>query len=102
MIMLNNDKLQKEFIDKKGVHVIVGQYVEKNPKFDDDYNLTTNILNTNNYNPIRGAGENGQPVYMGEFEKSKAKLLFYINKFNLVASDKISVNLSLPDPRKER
>lgn len=99
--MLNSDKLQKEFIDKKGVHVIVGQYVEKSLKFEDDYNLTSDILNTNNYSPIPGAGENGQPVYMGDFEKSKAKLLFYINKFNLVASDKISVNRSLPDQRKE-
>lgn len=26
MIMLSDTKLQKEYIDKKGVHVIVGQY----------------------------------------------------------------------------
>lgn len=57
MVMLNSDKLQREFIDKKGVHVIVGQYVEKNLKFDDDYNLTSDILNTNNYSPIPGAGK---------------------------------------------
>ena len=59
------------------------------------------ILNQNNYAPQRGAGELGQPVYLPDFEAARAKTLYHVNKFNILASDRISVNRSLPDPRKE-
>lgn len=45
-------------------------------------------------------GENGAPVYVPDYERSRAKELFFVNRFNLVASDMISVNRSLPDPRR--
>lgn len=45
-------------------------------------------------------GENGSPVYVPEYDRARAKRLFYINRFNLVASDLIAVNRSLPDVRK--
>ena len=45
-------------------------------------------------------GENGSPVYVPDYERSRAKDLFFVNRFNLVASDMISVNRSLPDPRR--
>lgn len=45
-------------------------------------------------------GENGSPVYVPSKDRSKAKELFFVNRFNLMASDMISVNRSLPDPRK--
>lgn len=47
-------------------------------------------------------GENGLPVYVPEFESNRMKTLFHINRFNLLASDRISVNRSIPDPRKHR
>ncbi len=47
-------------------------------------------------------GENGLPVYVPEFETNKMKTLFHINRFNLLVSDRISVNRSIPDPRKHR
>ena len=52
---------QAEYIDKKGMHVVVGKYVgdslgEKEHKFTDEE------LNVNNYDPRPGAGDNGEPV----------------------------------------
>lgn len=37
-------------------------------------------------------GEEGVPVYVPDYERSRAKVLFFVNRFNLVASDMISVN----------
>lgn len=46
------------------------------------------------------SGENGQPVYLPPGEQSRANQLYYVNRFNLVVSDRISVNRSLPDVRR--
>ena len=40
MIMLSESKLQKEYIDKKGIHVIVGQYNGKSLPWLGSANLT--------------------------------------------------------------
>lgn len=37
-------------------------------------------------------GEEGVPVYVPDYERSRAEVLFFVNRFNLVASDMISVN----------
>lgn len=60
----------------------------------------SDILNANDYSPVQTYGENGSPVYVPDYERSRAKELFFVNRFNLVASDMISVNRSLPDPRR--
>ncbi|RWS08150.1 polypeptide N-acetylgalactosaminyltransferase 13-like protein [Dinothrombium tinctorium] len=100
MIVLSDTKYQKEYIDKKGIHVIVGQYVGKSLPWEFSSNLTDDILNTNNYAPVPRAGENGSPVYIEQSSYQTMRLLYGINRFNLMASDRISVNRSLPDPRK--
>lgn len=45
------------------------------------------------------AGEMGKPVRTNPGEELLMKELFKINQFNLLASDKISFNRSLPDVR---
>lgn len=40
MIMLSESKFQKEYIDKKGIHVIVGQYNGKSFPWIGSPNLT--------------------------------------------------------------
>lgn len=92
---------QSEYIDKKGMHVVVGTYVgdaltKETPKF------TQEELDNNGYNPKKGAGEQGQPVFLnGRQADVTAKRLWHINKFNLVVSDMIALNRTLPDVRKE-
>jgi polypeptide N-acetylgalactosaminyltransferase len=89
---------QAEYIDKKGVHVVVGKYVgdslSKDPK------LSAAELNSNDFHPMEGAGENGEPVLMKAVEEIRSKRLWHINKFNLLASDKVALNRSVPDVRK--
>ena len=46
-----------------------------------------------------GPGEMGKPVIIEPEHKAEAERLFRINEFNLMASDRISVNRSLPDVR---
>lgn len=80
-----------------GMQVIVGRYVGEaldQPQF------TAEELNDNGYNPQAGAGEGGQPHFLSGDAARRAKRLWHINKFNVVASDMISVNRSLPDARK--
>lgn len=42
----------------------------------------------------------GQPVYLPGYPDNQLKMLYAINRFNLAASDKISVDRKLPDSRK--
>ncbi|KAH9414739.1 polypeptide N-acetylgalactosaminyltransferase [Dermatophagoides pteronyssinus] len=88
-------------INKNGIHIIVGQYMGKGYPWINQINLTDDLLNVNNYSPLPNYGENGSPVYVPKMDHTQAKRLFAINQFNIVASDMISVNRSLPDIRKQ-
>lgn len=46
-----------------------------------------------------GPGEMGKPVIIPKEDQEKMKELFKINQFNLMASDMIALNRSLPDVR---
>lgn len=46
-------------------------------------------------------GEMGRPVVIGEERQAEMKEQFKINQFNILASDLISANRSLPDVRME-
>ncbi|XP_054163972.1 polypeptide N-acetylgalactosaminyltransferase 13-like [Oppia nitens] len=103
--VFSDQKYPKQYTNKRGIRVIIGQYMGDGYPWDAAPNLTDGkllpILNQNNYSPIPKMGENGLPVYVQEFEANKMKILFNINHFNLLASDRISVNRSLPDYRME-
>ncbi|XP_019758989.1 polypeptide N-acetylgalactosaminyltransferase 3 isoform X2 [Dendroctonus ponderosae] len=91
---------QEEYIDKNGVKVVIGHYignpVRKIP------NATYDMINSNNFNPQPNAGRNGNPVIIEPKDLLEMQQLFQINRFNLLASDKIPLNRSLPDYRRKK
>ncbi|CAG2115095.1 unnamed protein product, partial [Medioppia subpectinata] len=50
-------------------------------------------------NPSHWLGENGKAVIIGKEEEDLKNEKFNLNKFNLLASDRIALNRSLPDVR---
>ncbi|XP_038245830.1 polypeptide N-acetylgalactosaminyltransferase 1 isoform X3 [Dermochelys coriacea] len=51
--------------------------------------------------PHEGPGEMGKPVVVPKEDQEKMKEMFKINQFNLMASEMIALNRSLPDVRLE-
>ena len=87
---------QEEHVDRRGIRVIVGHY-----KADDGpgINFTKEELNSNHFHPEQGVGEGGGPVFLKPHEQIRSKRLFHINEFNIVVSDKISLDRQLDDVR---
>ena len=89
-------KKQEEYVDRRGIRVIVGHYkADQGPGI----NFTHDELNKINFKPEEGVGEGGKPVYLKPHEQIKAKRLFHINEFNLIVSDKISLDREIEDVR---
>lgn len=70
------------------------------------YNLyflrVLDIINKNMFDPRPFEGRNGEPVIIPSKDFIKMQQLYQINRFNLMASDRIPLNRSLPDVRKKR
>lgn len=60
------------------------------------------MINKNNFNPRPEAGKNGNPVIIEPKDLLVMQQLFQINRFNLLASDQIPLNRSLPDYRRKK
>lgn len=60
------------------------------------------MINTNHYAPVAGAGEGGRPVQLSPREIIPARDLYALHSYNILVSDRISINRSLPDMRSER
>ncbi|KAG8232623.1 hypothetical protein J437_LFUL012979, partial [Ladona fulva] len=93
---------EHSFKEIHNTHVVVGHYVGDAgllsfPKS----NLTQEMLNTNLFSPKPGEGHDGHAVIIPPQENAKMQQLFYINRFNLLASDRIPLNRSLPDVRRK-
>ncbi|CAH2233799.1 jg19570 [Pararge aegeria aegeria] len=88
---------QDSYVDKTGMRVIVGHYVGGNS----GGSLSEDVINTNHYAPVEGAGEGGRPVQLSQREIIPARDLYSLHSYNIVVSDRISINRSLPDMRSE-
>lgn len=62
----------------------------------------SDLMNGNLFAPIEGEGSNGKPVVIPPRELLKMQQQFQINRFNLLASDRMPLNRSLLDYRKKK
>lgn len=62
----------------------------------------TDLMNENNFAPLTAEGENGRPVAISQRDMLKMQQQFLINRYNLLASDRIPLNRTLPDVRKKK
>ena len=98
-IKLGSNNKQTEYIDNHGVHVVVGKYVGDSLKKDPEF--TEEELNRNGYHPEPGAGEKGEAHFLSGNDKRISGRYWHLNKFNVIASDKISVERNLTDVRRD-
>lgn len=90
-----NGRHQRHGSNRYRIPQIIGHYMGPGGSI----NLSQEFLNTNNYNPVQGEGDDGQPVVIPSKDLLLMQQLFQINRFNLLASDRMSVNRSLQDVR---
>lgn len=64
--------------------------------------VVLDLLDQNNFAPVEGEGKNGQAVIISQREMLKMHQQFSINRYNLLASDRIPLNRTLPDVRKKK
>ncbi|KAF7276401.1 hypothetical protein GWI33_010360 [Rhynchophorus ferrugineus] len=91
---------QEEYVDNNGIRVVIGHYVGNPVRPIPD--ATYKMINENRFNPQPNAGKNGDPVVIQSNDLVLRQQLYQINRFNLLASDKIPLNRSLPDYRRKR
>ncbi|XP_018333179.1 polypeptide N-acetylgalactosaminyltransferase 13 isoform X2 [Agrilus planipennis] len=91
---------QEEYVDHRGVKVIVGHYIGN--AVENIPNADKNVINRNNYSPMPDAGKNGFPVIIEPKDLLVSQQIFQINRFNLLASDRIPLNRTLPDVRRKK
>lgn len=93
---------EQQNYETKTMKTIIGKYVGPHPEWKDmtAQNISYEMLNTNSYDPDPDVGRNGRPAYLPGYPEDQMNLLYSINRFNLAASDKISVDRKLPDARK--
>ncbi|KAE8749738.1 hypothetical protein FOCC_FOCC003478 [Frankliniella occidentalis] len=65
-------------------------------------NLTDELVNKNEFSPLPHEGKDGSPVQIPSHMLTRMQALFRINRFNLMASDRIPLNRTLPDVRKKK
>lgn len=104
LIALAHDDFEdviKPYNDKKGIQVVIGHYVGNGLLSDSPRQVSKEEMNRNGYSPVPGAGEMGEPVQLSPLEASKMRRYYDVNKFNLLVSDRISLNRTLPDVRRK-
>ncbi|XP_054267474.1 polypeptide N-acetylgalactosaminyltransferase 1-like [Macrosteles quadrilineatus] len=101
-IAVRLQKNQHEYVDRRGVHVVVGHYMGEPSSSKLSPNLTDELVNTNMFDPRPLEGRDGQPVIIPPHLSGRMQQLYHINRFNLMASDRIPLNRTLPDVRKKK
>ncbi|KAJ6648658.1 Polypeptide N-acetylgalactosaminyltransferase 3 [Pseudolycoriella hygida] len=80
-------------------NVVVAHYIGSGNLFG---NVSIEALNRNDFSPINGEGDDGKPVIIPAKDVLRMQQKFQINRFNLMASDRMALNRTLPDVRKKK
>nr|XP_033322137.1 polypeptide N-acetylgalactosaminyltransferase 1-like isoform X1 [Megalopta genalis]XP_033322138.1 polypeptide N-acetylgalactosaminyltransferase 1-like isoform X2 [Megalopta genalis]XP_033322139.1 polypeptide N-acetylgalactosaminyltransferase 1-like isoform X1 [Megalopta genalis] len=92
---------QKDYIDRRGIRVVVGHYIGDSVDPLKTPNITKDLINKNMFDPRPSEGKNGSPVLIPAKDFYQMQQLYQINRFNLMASDRIPLNRTLPDVRRK-
>lgn len=95
LIELQESGKYQRLRNKGRIPQIIGHYMGPGVSL----NLSQEFLNTNNFDPIAGEGDDGNPVVIPSKDLLLMQQLFQINRFNLLASDRMSPNRTLQDVR---
>lgn len=95
LIELQESGQYQRLRNKGRIPQIIGHYLGPGASI----NLSQEFLNTNNYDPKVGEGDGGEPVVIPSKDLLLMQQLFQINRFNLLASDRMSMNRTLQDVR---
>jgi len=101
LVVLKLKEDQREYVGSRGVRVVVGHNIG-DAVGDGIDNLTDEIINSNAFSPLPNEGKDGTPVIIPPHLGNQMRTLYRINSFNLMASDRIPLNRSLPDVRKKK
>lgn len=96
LIELQESGKYQRLRNKGQIPQIIGHYMGPGVSL----NLSQEFLNTNTFEGgIAGEGEDGAPVVIPSKDLLLMQQLFQINRFNLLASDRMSANRTLQDVR---
>lgn len=96
------DKSQLPWLRELRVVIIPHKYTLKCPSGTRRvFNVCVCCVSAVVQRPHDGPGEMGKPVVIPKDQQEKMKELFKINQFNLMASELIALNRTLPDVRLE-
>lgn len=64
-----------------------------------DYSFAADDYNINQFEPKQGEGADGRPVIIPPRDRFRMQRFFKLNRFNILASDRIPLNRTLKDYR---
>jgi hypothetical protein len=99
---IDEENEEKEDIDEENEEKSGEEKREEKSEFSDEFLISYEPLNSLIKNDMNLPGENGRSVRLNPKQKSLSEKTFHENEFNVVVSDLIALDRSIPDTRPEQ